>query len=337
MKMNECKTLVYCHKCKKKTPNINASIEQTSNGLWRIAAQCKICKTKKSKFIKRSCTKKPTIVLSNRERDIQAVEIHKPVRRKFIKRKIVTLGIDDLWAADLVIMAKYSDENDGYKYILNVIDTFSKYVWNEPLKKKNGSAVAQAFKKIISTAKRNGHSAPNLLHTDKGLEFKNKEFKTVLDEYGVKLYHTENSEKSAIVERFNRTLNNKMKVKFEINQNFRWVAMLQQLTDEYNNTKHTTIKMKPSEVNKFNEKSILESLHKRNERVKYNGYKIGDRVRITKLKKTFENKYTNNWSREIFLIDKILYTNPPTYKIRDTNGEEISGSFYKYELQKTGL
>jgi hypothetical protein len=106
------------------------------------------------------------------------------------------------------------------------------------------------------------------------------------------------------------------------------------LTVEYNNTKHTTIKMKPSEVKQFNEKSILESLHKRNERVKYNGYKIGVRVRITKLKKTFENKYINNWSRGIFLIDKILYTNPPTYKIRDTNGEEITGSFYKYELQK---
>lgn len=326
--------LVYCHKCKKKTRNIDASIQQTQNGLLRIAARCKICKTQKSKFIKRSCSEKRAIMLSDRERNIQAVEIHKPARRKFKKRKIITLGIDDLWAADLLIMTNYSAENDGYKYILNVIDTFSKYAWNEPLKKKNGFAIAEAFKKIVSTAIHNGHSTPNLLHTDKGLEFRNKEFKTVLDGYGIKQYHTENCEKSAIVERFNRTLNSKMRVHFEINQNFRWIDMLRQLTDEYNNTKHRTINRKPVDVNKLNEKSILGSLHEESY-IPPHCYKIGDRVRISKLKKTFENKYSNNWSREIFVIDKLLFTNPPTYKIRDLRGEEIVGSFYKYELQKT--
>ena len=86
--------------------------------------------------------------------------------------------------------------------------------------KKNGPAVAEAFKRIIPTVIRNNHSAPNLLHTDNGLEFLNKEFKAVLNNYGIKQYHTENCEKSAIVERFKRTLNNKMKVNFEINQNF---------------------------------------------------------------------------------------------------------------------
>ena len=69
----------------------------------------------------------------------------------------------------------------------------------------------------------------------------------------------------------------------------------------------------------------------------YHDYKIGDRVRITKFKKMFENKYSNNWTREIFVIDKLLFTNPPTYKIRELRGEEIKGSFYKQELQKTDL
>lgn len=113
----------------------------------------------------------------------EAQELHKPVIKIFAKRKIVTLGIDDLWAADLVIMSKYSDENDGYKYMLNVIDTFSKYAWAEPLKTKSGIEVAKAFVEIIKKAKTVNHKSPNLLHTDKGLEFRNKDFKRVLQEH----------------------------------------------------------------------------------------------------------------------------------------------------------
>ena len=108
-----------------------------TNGLYRIASKCSKCKTNKSKIIKNPYLK--TIVkkeLKKEDQIIEAKEIHCPVRKKSIKRKIITLGIDDFWAVDLIIMSIYEKENDGFKYMLNVIDTFSKYVWSKPLKKK---------------------------------------------------------------------------------------------------------------------------------------------------------------------------------------------------------
>ena len=131
--------LIHCHKCKKKTKNIDSKIVQTNNGLYRIAAKCSKCKTNKSKFIKKPVEETKSDAkkkLSKKDSIVEAMEIHAPVRRKFPKRKIITLGIDDLWAADLVIMSNYSNENYGYKYILNVIDTFSKFAWAKPLKIK---------------------------------------------------------------------------------------------------------------------------------------------------------------------------------------------------------
>jgi hypothetical protein len=77
-----------------------------------------------------------------------ALELHKPVRKKFKKRKIITKGIDHIWEADLLIMTKYVKENEGYQNILNVIDCFSKYAWSVPLKSKSGKEVCAAFEKI---------------------------------------------------------------------------------------------------------------------------------------------------------------------------------------------
>jgi transposase InsO family protein len=91
-------------------------------------------------------------------------------------------------------------------FILNILDTFSKFVWSAPIKNKNDIAVSKAFEKIIQSAKSQNHKPHNLLHTDKGTEFGNKGFKTLLNTYNIKMYHTQILEKSAIIERFHRTL-----------------------------------------------------------------------------------------------------------------------------------
>lgn len=269
---------------------------------------------------------------------IEAVEVHKPVVKRFTKRKIVTLAIDDLWAADLVIMNKYSSENRGFNYMLNVIDTFSKYAWSEPLKKKSGLDVVGAFEAIIKRAKAVGHNTPNLLHTDKGREFVNKDFKRLLQKYAIKMYHTENEEKSAIIERFNRTLNEKMKVVFEIQKSFNWIDSLQNILYQYNNKFHSTIRMKPADITLDNEQAIR-NLYANSYRVQPFSpkFKVGDRVRITIKKDVFANKYRRNWTREIFTVLRVLNTCPVTYRIADKNGEEILGSFYERELQQSVL
>ena len=117
--------------------------------------------------------------------------------------------------------------------------------------------------------------------------------------------------------------------------------VLDDIVNEYNNTKHSTIKMKPIDVRDDTTKS---SSIARNKRVyidehneKDSRFKVGDRVRISKFKNIFAKVYTPNWSAEIFIADKINDTVPYTYNLKDLNDEEIIGSFYDRELQKTKL
>ena len=107
--------------------------------------------------------------------------------------------------------------------------------------------------------------------------------------------------------------------------------VLDDLVNEYNNTKHNTIKMKPVDV-KNNKRVYIDEHNEKSAR-----YNVGDRVRISKFKNIFAKGYTPNCSREIFIVDKINDTVPNTYNLKDLNGEEIIGSFYDRELQKSIL
>ena len=126
-----------------------------------------------------------------------ADELHKPITRNVSKRSVIAKGVDEIWAADLVEMQKLSKWNKGVKYLLMVIDVFSKYGWIKPLKDKKIESVSKAFDEIFKSNKR----LPKMLWTDKGSEFISKHFEEFLKTKGIKLYHTENEEKSSVVER----------------------------------------------------------------------------------------------------------------------------------------
>ena len=256
-----------------------------------------------------------------------AEELHKPIRRKFKKRRVLVGGIDKIWTADLADMSALSKDNHGYTFLLLVIDTFSKYGWVIPLKDKKGKTVADALKTIFEERK------PEKLWTDKGKEFYNKDVKDL-----VEIYSTENEEKSSVVERWIRTIKEKMWKYFTDNNTYTYIDILPDLVEDYNNTKHSTIKMTPVEASKKkNELTVWRNLYP--DRLKIHDlrpkFSVEDEVRISKKKKTFEKGYTTRWTEEIFTITKIQNTNPITYKIADLKGEEIDGTFYEPELQKT--
>lgn len=224
-------------------------------------------------------------------------------------------------------MQAFAKYNNGVKYLLTVIDVFSKYGWIEPLKQKTGNAVASALKKIFTERQ------PEKIWVDKGKEFYNKDVQGMAT-----LYSTENEEKSSVVERWNRTIKEQMFKYFSANSTRKYIDILDSLVSQYNNTKHSSIKMTPAEASlKKNESKVRRNLYERypeTETIEPK-FAIGDRVRITKKKKTFEKGYTPRWTEEVFTISKIQYTKPPTYKISDYNGDEVQGTFYEQELQKT--
>ena len=124
-----------------------------------------------------------------------AEELHKPVTKNFRKRRVTSFGIDKIWAADLVEMQKFSKWNKGIKYLLMVIDVFSKYGWINPLKDKKTESVSTAFDKIFEKNKRKRE----MLWTDKLTEFVSKHFKDFLKKKKIKLYHTENEKNQLLL------------------------------------------------------------------------------------------------------------------------------------------
>lgn len=258
-------------------------------------------------------------------------ELHAPARKHFLRRRVITKGINWLWQADLVEMGKYSSSNNGYRYLLTVIDTFSKYAWGEALKTKSAKDVAEAMEKIFKS----GRGVPKNLQTDDGKEFFNSQFKSLMNRHQINHYSTFSTLKASIVERFNRTLKELMWKEFSYNGTYKWVDMYQELVNFYNKKIHRTIKMAPIEVNTENEKHILGTVYNNIKMFAGSKLKIGDNVRISKYKGVFEKSYTPNWNVEIFRIYKVQNTYPTTYLLEDLNGNPVKGGFYREELKKT--
>ena len=152
----------------------------------------------------------------------------------------------------------------------------------------------------------------------------------------IDIYSTENEEKASVVERWNRTMKEKMFKYFSANNTRKYIDVLDEMVKSYNETVHSSIKMTPIEASKeMNENKVWLNLYSIPKEGKDPKYSVGDKVRITKKKTTFEKGYTPRWTEEVFTIDEVLRTDPPTYKITDYNDERIQGSFYEPELQKT--
>ena len=221
------------------------------------------------------------------------------------------------------LISKY---NKGIRYLLCVIDLFSKYAWVVPLNDKKGVSIVNAFQNIL---KKSSNRKPNKICVYQGSEFYDNVFKKWLKDNDISIYSTYNEGKSVVAQRFIRTLKNKIyKHTTTISKNV-YFDVLDDIVDQYNNAYHKTIKMKPVDVG---DDSFAEYNEKSNEKdPKFN---VGDHVRISKFKNVFAKSYTPNWSEEIFVVKK-KNTVSWTYIISDLNGEKIVGSFYEKELQKT--
>lgn len=270
---------------------------------------------------------------SNGEQQTLAYELHKPARRRFQTRRTITNSIGDLWQADLVDMQQISRQNKGFKYYLAVIDTFSKMGYAEPLKTKSMGEVASAFDKILKHSK----VRPKNLQTDQGLEFFNKQFRELCQKHKINHYNTWTDKKAAIVERWNRTIKERIFRKFTELNSYYWLDLLPEIVDDYNNRKHSSIGLKPVEVNKNNESLVRERLATSKTSLMLPKFKVGEWVRISRYKNIFEKGYVGRWTEEIFQVETIKNTVPIVYVLKDSNGEIIKGTFYEQEMQKTKI
>ena len=277
-----------------------------------------------------------TTFIKNEEKQQQqqlAKEVFSPQITKFKRQRIIPLNKDETWSADLIHKLSLSKYNKNYKFILTVIDIFTKYAWAIPLKNKSGLSITNSFKTILSEGRK-----PEKLWVDRGSEFYNKSFKSLLKEYGtskaasgIELYSTYSDLKAVFIERFNRTLLHIINKPMFINGDGNWVNILNDAVVTYNNNIHSTINMTPVDASN-NPDKVKYTFSFKNIKPKLN---VGDYVRNVDKRNIFSKGYTSNWNKELFKVNEVLKTHPPTYKIEDINGEIIEGKYYEQELLKS--
>ena len=260
-----------------------------------------------------------------------AKELHKPVRHKFPTRKVFFQGKDQTWCMDLADMSHWKSENDGYTFILTIVDGFTRWAAARALKTKSATEVLNAIKDVIRESKRQ----PQQFWCDEGKEFLNKDLNAWRKKNNIGLYHTYGRGKSVIVERFNRTLKTIMWQTLTAINSHKWVAILPELVKTYNETRHSVLKMTPNQASASPEAvaKVWAKLQKKNVTSVTPAFKLDDVVRISRTKGIFEKGYDVGWSREEFKVVMVLGTNPPVYGLQDYAGEPIKGTFYEQEMQ----
>lgn len=198
------------------------------------------------------------------------------------------------------------------------------------LKSKTGLAVSKAFEDILKEGR-----IPVKLQTDQGSEFYNRHFQRLLNQYGIVHFSTANETKASVVERFNRTLKSNMWRYLTSVNSRKYINVIDELINTYNNTYHRSIKTTPASVNKDNEKDVFRTLYKTtSKKPLVFKFKVGEKVRICKQRGIFRKGYEQTFTDEFFTVTQCVARDPPVYKLTDLAGETVKGTFYEQELQQ---
>ncbi|KAJ8915419.1 hypothetical protein NQ315_003179 [Exocentrus adspersus] len=148
-------------------------------------------------------------------------ELHKPARKNYPRRRTIIKGFDDLWQSDLAEM----------------VDCFSKFLWTRPIKNKTGQELTQAFEDILLHANKR---VPSNLQTDQGTEYYNRIFNNLMKKYNINHYSTYSVKKASMAERVIRTIKSKLYKYFSLNGTYKWLDVLPEITDNYNESRYST-------------------------------------------------------------------------------------------------
>ena len=300
--------------------------------------------------------------------------LNKEVRRKFVTNYMEIGEIDMIWEADLADLTQYSNSNDGYKYLLGCIDTFSRKLWIEPLKSKHGQSIIKALKIILEKSKRQ----PRTIRSDRGSEFVNSVVQAFLKDANIGQTLTSNQSQAAFIERCWKSIKKRIVKYMEDKRTSRYIDVIQDVVTGYNKTHHSVIGMAPDDVSLKNDLLVEynQMLYRKKKEAKPNFppkitksptsqhstkhfnqktnltsddiipskpmpkkkkivYPVNIPVRIALRRNKIVSEYDERWSKEIFYINnRKLRGGIDVYQIRDSEGDVLIGWFYRPELQR---
>jgi len=257
--------------------------------------------------------------------------IHRTKRRRFKRNKVVPSGLDTDWQSDLMDMQNLAKHNNGYKYIITVIDCLSRYKWARALKNKTPSEVIRAFTEIFETTDRR----PWRIYTDNGKEYCNSSFREFLKTHDIRHVTTRSPDiKAGMAENFNKTLKLRLYKLFTHKGSYKWVDVYLKIVNSLNKSVNRITGQKPTDINHKNAPKLWKKLYKNFKETQPYKFEVNDKVRIAEHRHTFTRGYDPTFTEEIFTIYERIPKNPPIYRIKDYNGEKIEGNYYEKEMVK---
>jgi len=279
-----------------------------------------------------------------------------PIQKEYKQQKRTVIKDRNLkWQMDLIDMRNYADDNNGVQYLLTIIDVFSKYAMVFPLKDKKGKRVAKILRKIFDYQK------PLILLSDNGLEFINWKVKNIIDLFGVHHFSTYPYTPLGIIERINKTIKSKIFAYMNINHTRKYVDVLDLLLQNYNKSRHSTIKDQPSYIQfceglecderksrVYSELKYIDEKINATARNLIVPYEIGDAVRVVayfdprltrfeqfNLYKVYHKIKNPKWTDEIYYVRDIYEDGYIIkYVLKDVDDKPIQRKYYHHELQK---
>ena len=263
-----------------------------------------------------------------------AYTLHKPRRRRFATVPTLVFGPHEQWQMDLVDVQPLARYNKGYKYWLTTIDVFTKQAFAVPIKNKGWKEMIRALKHTVH----HFHThEPLRVQTDKGTEFYNGHVQAWFKKKGWYHFSTQGDSKASVVERWHRTIKEKLFRYFTAANTLRYVDALPRLINTYNLTYHKSVGMPPEKVNVSNADEVWNRLYVKRlspKKTRKARLRVGDCVRLNKRHRPFKKGYLPGWTEEIFKISKVRRSAVPTYRVTELDGTPVKGTFYEEDLQR---
>lgn len=253
----------------------------------------------------------------------ETVQLNRPTTSKQEYGKIVSRHVDDIWQADLMDMQKLYKFNSNYKWLLTIIDIYSRYAWMIPLKTKSTSEVRAAMEPLLAESKLQN------LTTDNGKEFTGNEMQTLLRQLNIKHWtHEPGSHNTlGVIERLNKTIRILLNKYFSAFKTRKWLDIIDSINKNYNNTYHDTIRSIPADIfegkQQFSNQPIFSTIPPTK-------YKVGDIIRIKKEKGVFD-KIGETYSRMTYTI---ISKTGNSYKVENEDGVELKRTVKSNEILK---
>lgn len=266
---------------------------------------------------------------------------NRKVSRQFERNRVIVNGIDDQWDTDLASFHSFEEDNDGFKYLLCVIDIFSRYAWVKPMKNKTAPTIVKAFEQILDESGRK----PHRLRSDSAQDFKSRLFQQMCVDRGIRSFFTANEKQANFIERFIQTMKSRIFKYMVQNNQPKYIDILPEILESYNYRYHNGIQIEPAYVSKENEKRLWwqmylpEGFYEPHKIPKYKRtrfrFEIGDHVRISYTVSGFNRQYDQKWTTEVFIVEqRFARYGIPVYILKDTLGNVHTGTFYESEMQK---